>query len=207
MRERNERLRRQLHAKQQLIRALLVLLAVMTTVSTTLCAVCTSQHRALVEQRRTPESETLPTLQTIYYYSDEIPLDHFLQEVAQDACKANGVPYSLALAVIEQESAFNPEADNGLCYGLMQINRINYQWLRDIGIEPASYKGNIEAGVYMLGELLKKYGDVHKALMAYNCGETGAKRLWNNGQMTSAYSSSVVNLAQKWAQQVKEANA
>ena len=49
-------------------------------------------------------------------------------------------------------------------------------------------------------ELLEKYSDTHKALMAYNCGETGAKRLWNQGYLTSTYSRKVVTNYEKWQQ-------
>lgn len=116
----------------------------------------------------------------------------------QDACEKYNVPYALALAVAECESSFNLEADSGTCWGVMQIHPINYPRLRENGIEPTEYEGNITAGVFMLGELLDKYTDTHKALMAYNCGETGAKRLWNQGYFTSKYSRKVVEKYEKW---------
>lgn len=135
-----------------------------------------------------------------YRYNAEIPLSRFLQITMQNACREYGVPYTLALAVAECESSFDLEADSGTCYGLMQINPINYDRLRSFGIEPTEHKGNVVAGVYMLGELLEKYGDTHKALMAYNCGETGAARLWEKGYTTSSYSEKVINTMEKWQQ-------
>lgn len=54
----------------------------------------------------------------------------------------------------------------------MQIHPINYPKLHENRIEPTEYEGNIVAVVFMLSELLEKYSDTHKALMAYNCGET-----------------------------------
>lgn len=135
-----------------------------------------------------------------YILTEDVPLSFDLQRVMQDACDKYGVPYALALAVAECESSFILEADNGTCWGLMQIHPINYPRLRENGIEPTEYEGNIVAGVFMLGELLEKYSDTHKALMAYNCGETGAKRLWNQGYLTSTYSRKVVTQYEKWQQ-------
>ena len=135
-----------------------------------------------------------------YILTEDVPLPFELQRVMQDACDTYGVPYALALAVAECESSFILEADNGTCWGLMQIHPINYPRLRENGIEPTEYEGNIVAGVFMLGELLEKYSDTHKALMAYNCGETGAKRLWNQGYLTSTYSRKVVTKYEKWQQ-------
>lgn len=133
-----------------------------------------------------------------YVLTEDIPLAFEYQRAMQDACEKYNVPYALALAVAECESSFNLEADSGTCWGVMQIHPINYPRLRENGIEPTEYEGNITAGVFMLGELLDKYADTHKALMAYNCGETGAKRLWNQGYFTSKYSRKVVEKYEKW---------
>lgn len=147
-------------------------------------------------------TEEIPT----YFYSKSIPLSSELQETMQQACEKYGVPYTLALAVAESESSFDLEADSGTCWGIMQIHPINYPRLRENGIEPTEYQGNITAGVFILGELLEKYTDTHKALMAYNCGETGAKRLWNEGYMTSTYSVKVVTLSEKWQEIINSDN-
>ncbi len=143
---------------------------------------------------------TVKTVKTVTpAYIAEIPLSEELQTVMMAACEKYDVPYSLALGVCEAESTFQPDADNGICYGLMQINPVNYNQLRNQGIEPTTYDGNIKAGVYMLGQLLSKYdNDIHKTLMAYNCGEEGAEWLWQNGYSTSDYSTNVVDLAEKW---------
>ena len=141
-----------------------------------------------------------------YSQNENVPLPFELQGTMQQACKKYGVPYALALAVAESESSFDLEADSGTCWGVMQIHPINYPRLRENGIEPTEYEGNITAGVFLLGELLEKYTDTHKALMAYNCGETGAKRLWNEGYMTSEYSVKVVTLSEKWQETINNDN-
>jgi soluble lytic murein transglycosylase-like protein len=130
--------------------------------------------------------------------SEDVPLDPELQVYIHDACETYDVPEPLVLALIEHESGFNPKASNGTCYGLMQIHRINYGWLREAGIEPLEYPGNIEAGVLKLGNLLDKHAAPHKALMAYNAGESGAKRVWDQGIYTSAFSRSVMRAAEKY---------
>lgn len=132
--------------------------------------------------------------------NQNVPLPDYLQLVMQQACEEYSVSYTLALAVAECESSFDLEADSGTCWGLMQINPVNYARLRELGIEPTEYKGNIVAGVFMLSELLNKYGDTHKALMAYNCGEYGASRLWDKGYYTSSYSRKVTDTQTKWQQ-------
>ena len=165
--------------------------ATQPTVSTTVHIPSTDAPTPTVSV--TPEPER-------YILTENVPLPFDLQRAMQDACDKYGVPYALALAVAECESSFILEADNGTCWGVMQIHPINYPRLRENGIEPTEYEGNIVAGVFMLGELLEKYSDTHKALMAYNCGETGAKRLWNQGYLTSTYSRKVVTNYEKWQQ-------
>ena len=148
------------------------------------------------------EPETVPqeTEGQGFLHSDDIPLSYELQEVMQQACEDYGVPYALALAIAECESSFNLDADNGTCWGLMQVHPINYDRLRGLGIEPTDYEGNIVAGVLLIGELLDKYGDQHKALMAYNCGEGGAAKLWQQGYYSSQYSRHVLNVSDSWQQ-------
>ena len=83
--------------------------------------------------------------QSSYVFTAEVPLDHHLQMVMQQAAEKYGVPYALLLAIAEQESSFDTTADNGVCYGLMQIHPINYARLRGLGIEPTDTAGNIFA--------------------------------------------------------------
>ena len=52
---------------------------------------------------------------------------------------------------------------------------------------------NIYAGTYIISGFVHKYDDYNLALMAYNCGETGASRLWKQGYYSSKYSRSIIN--------------
>ena len=134
----------------------------------------------------------------ITYYFD-VPLSAEVQDCIFACCEQYGLWPELVLAVIEVESSYNANAYNGSCYGLMQIHEVNHPRLMDeLGItdfyEP---KDNIQAGCYMLSELLAKYGEVHAALMAYNCGERKAAELWDSGVYTTEYTRKVVEIMKK----------
>ena len=141
------------------------------------------------------------------YQSDAVPLNQDTQAQVLGWCEEYGVPYSVALAVIEAESSFRPDAENGSCYGYMQINSINKSWLfQEIGVtnleDPLQ---NLHSGIYMLGDLYGKYGDWHKALVCYNCGETGAyNHYFSQGLTSSGYSRHVMELEAKWAEVVSQ---
>lgn len=131
--------------------------------------------------------------------SDGQLLSYELQEWMQDCCERYSVPYALALAIAEVETHFDPDAVSTTNdYGLMQINKVNHEWLLEIGIDPLTHKGNIEAGVHIISGHLQNYGDIERALMAYNCGATGARRLWDDGIFETEYSRKVMTAFEYW---------
>jgi len=145
-----------------------------------------------------PKEPTVEELLASGILTDEIALSYELQLCAREASETFHVPYKLLLAVMFRESSYNPNAANDICHGLMQIHQMNFDWLES---ELAEYgvtdiknnpEDNIYAGAFMLGRLIGKYDDYHKALMAYNCGESGAKRLWEQGYTSSTYSRNVL---------------
>lgn len=116
------------------------------------------------------------------YLRDDVPLSYELQDVLQTECERCGVDYALALGLIETESGFDPDADNGLCYGLMQLNR-NYF---PADLSPAE---NIRAGIEYLADQLGRYETVEAALCGYNAGhDTGARD----------YANAVLAAAERW---------
>ena len=150
------------------------------------------------------EPDTIFNIEELIIESDGQRLDTELQAVMYEMCEKYDVPFALALAVAEQESRFNPNVVSETHdYGIMQINRINFSWLRKKGIEPLEPEGNIEAGVLMLSEAVKKHGDYGLALMAYNCGDTGAKRLWTKGIYSSEYSRTTMARFHKWDEYIR----
>ena len=129
------------------------------------------------------------------YY--DIPLSKDLQLYTYNKCVEYGIPdhYELVLAMMWQESNYTVDLVSSTNdYGIMQINSCNHSWLVDL-LGPTDFldaSDNINAGVYVISKLLIKYGDEHKALMAYNMGEHGASLNWQAGNYTSKYSRSVV---------------
>lgn len=119
-----------------------------------------------------------------------------IQSQITAAALQQGVDPSLALAVAQQESSFNPNAvskpnANGTVdYGLFQINSSN---LASFGVSnPLDPTQNINAGVTYLGQLLTQYnGDQSKALAAYNAGP-GAVASGNIPSSTQSYVAAVL---------------
>lgn len=99
----------------------------------------------------------------------------------------------LIFAIIEKESSGNPNAENGGCYGLMQISE---RWHRDrmerLGVTDLyDPYGNILVGVDYLMELAEKYEDLDMVLMVYN-GSSDAQERWESGNPTE-YATSIMN--------------
>lgn len=135
-----------------------------------------------------------------------IPLAEDLQEYTFTLCQEHGIDYEIVLALMDQESSYRPNLISKTNdYGLMQINKVNHEWLkRELEIKDfLDPQESIQAGTRMLGDLFKKYEDPHKALMAYNFGEGGAKKHWKQGTYSSKYSRSVMAKADK-LKEVKE---
>lgn len=130
-----------------------------------------------------------------------VPLPEAIQMYMFECCASDDVPADLVIAVIDKESDFIEDAVSGTGdYGLMQINKCNHEWLEDLYgvtdfLDPYD---NIFCGVKILSMYLERYGDVHKALMAYNMGESNAKALWDKGIVTSEYSREVVAIMEEY---------
>lgn len=156
------------------------------------------------EINHTPEPTPAPR------YRDDIVSDgrllsYELQEFMQDCCEEYGVPYALALAVAEVETHFDPDAVSRTGdYGLMQINECNHEWLLEKGFDVMTYEGNIEAGIYIISGHLANYGEPELALMAYNCGASGARKLWAAGQYQTDYSRKVMAAFEYWTSVLEE---
>ena len=123
----------------------------------------------------------------------DIPLSHALQDVADRACEEYGILPDVLYAVMKVESGYQVDAQNGSCYGLMQIHTINMEYLSsNIGTtDLTDPEQNIQAGAFILGGYLEKYS-LTDSLMAYNLGEGGAKRLWKQGIHETGYTRKVL---------------
>ena len=157
------------------------------TVSTSIETTSTSIAETVAYQT----AEEIP--QSRIYY--DIPLNMEQQDIVREISEEYGVPFELVLAVMQVESNFDVTAiGNGNCYGIMQIHQINHPALESqLGITDwLSLSDNTRAGCYMLGQLIDKYQDETRALMAYNMGEGAAKKAWNAGTRSTTYTNKVM---------------
>lgn len=127
----------------------------------------------------------------------DVPLSEDFQIYLHGLCEDTGVPFTLAVAVIEQESHYDPQAVSPWGdYGLMQINRICHAWLsEELGItdffDPWQ---NARAGVYILGLYYSQYGADSGTLVAYNMGQPAAEALFAQGVYETDYSRRVMGI-------------
>lgn len=142
-----------------------------------------------------PSLTPIPAPQVFYF---DVPLSEELQDYIREKCTEYEVPMELVIALIDKESSFRSDVVSTTNdYGLMQINKCNHQWLSStLGIRDfLDPMENVLCGIYMLSDHLDDTdGDIELALMMYNCGEGGAKRLWGNGIYSTSYSHSVMTL-------------
>ena len=164
----------------------------------------------------TPPQETITVIKTVEvpaYKSNvlvdtadvflfDVPLSDSLQRYIYEICADENVPITLVMAMIEHESRFNPEVVSSTDdYGLMQINEVNHEWLEEDFrcADMLNPYQNVFCGIKIIAKYIEKYeGDYGKALMAYNMGDYGARKAWQNGVTITKYSTSVLELMQKY---------
>lgn len=133
-------------------------------------------------------------------------LDDATQQMILDKCEEYNIDFAFTMAVIFKESSFRPNADSGSSVGLMQINRINHEWLsKELGLTDFfDPEQNVTAGLYMLRDLFEKYEDPAMVLMAYNHGEAGARKLWKKGIYSTDYVEGVLQQAEIYNEEIQE---
>ena len=199
--------------KQKRVGLLVIASVAVVAVGTTSMVACAaiSQVKPIVDEKNSSVVECLASQggQMEPLICEAVPLSADFQKKVQEFCGDSCVPYEIALAVIYQESRFDENAVNGSCVGLMQVNRINGQWLFDeIGItDLEDPEQNLHAGIWMLGELFQKYGEWNMALTAYNHGEAGAKKkFFDNGKISCDYSEEVLRNSEEWKAVLEESH-
>ena len=129
----------------------------------------------------------------------ELPLE--LESHIDAAAARYNLDADLVRGVIWTESRGVVDADNGLCYGLMQINtKYADVFCEGAGVQNITDpKNNILAGCWWLAEVLEwADGDEILALMAYNMGQTGAWKRWEAGTRSTTYSDTVLAAKEKF---------
>lgn len=99
------------------------------------------------------------------------PVNHGYDSLIIREAKANRLDPALVKAVIAAESNFSPRAvSRAGALGLMQLMP---QTARGLGVEdPLEAPENVSGGSRYLREMLNRYGDLSRALAAYNAGPT-----------------------------------
>lgn len=128
-----------------------------------------------IDKALNPEKETPAPMNITKIY--DVPLSAELQIYINELCEYYEVDMPMVLAVIGQESNYNPDliGDGGNSIGLMQIQpHWHAERMDKLGAtDLADPYQNVTVGIDILAELLND-GGVEWALTAYNAGEAKA---------------------------------
>jgi soluble lytic murein transglycosylase len=103
------------------------------------------------------------------------PRNRIYDPLIGDAAANEGIPPALVKAVIAAESAFVSDAVSRKgAQGLMQLMP---QTAREMGVSnPLEPAQNVRGGTSYLRSMMDRYGDLGRALAAYNAGPTAVDR-------------------------------
>lgn len=145
-----------------------------------------------VEEAETAQNEAQ---QDVFY---KVPLIKEHQKYLKKLCKKYGVPEKVVLALIQKESNFQADIISKTNdYGLMQINKINHNWLAEkLNITNfLDVKQNLKAGIFLLADCITNTKTLEQALMCYGLGYGGANQLFNQGVCSTTYTRDLLNIA------------
>lgn len=159
--------------------------------------------------QETPAPTPQPTIEvkTIHPPDLNIPLNDDLQNYIYEQCGYDDDLYCLMIAVIEKESSFIEDAvsADGHDHGLMQLRDSYYDaWMERYQVsDPTEPYDNVTVGIALLKGYLDKYKYKNLALMCYNCGESGAKKLWKKEKYSTDYTDEVLSNYKSYLSEVK----
>ena len=103
-----------------------------------------------------------------------LPTAELIDAAITKYSRLHAVDASLIRAIVAAESGFGPAARSSAgAIGLMQLMPAT---ARTLGVNPKVPDENIEGGVRYMSQLLKMFGQVELALVAYNAGPAFAER-------------------------------
>lgn len=157
----------------------------------------------------TPTLEPTPTEAVMPKYN--IPLSEDLQTYIWDICQEYNIEYELFLALIKQESNFNPKAvnknTNGTCdLGIAQLNSVNHSYHSSLAgvsekdFDPYNPYMNTKAALGHLRDLYEswsKHGYTGDALDytvcgAYNRGTSGMQKYIASRGIKTDYAKNII---------------
>ena len=105
----------------------------------------------------------------------DVPINHGYDSLIKREARANRLDPALIKAVIAAESNFSPRAvSRAGAQGLMQLMP---RTAEQLGVEdPFGEAENVSGGTRYLREMLDRYGDLSRALAAYNAGPKAVDR-------------------------------
>ena len=105
----------------------------------------------------------------------DLPINHGYDSLIMREARANRLDPALIKAVIAAESNFSPRAvSRAGAQGLMQLMP---KTAEQLGVEdPFGEAENVSGGTRYLREMLDRYGDLSRALAAYNAGPKAVDR-------------------------------
>lgn len=132
----------------------------------------TAATQPVTEATEPPETTVATEPEVILY---DVPLSNGLQLYIIGLCEEKHIDPAIIFAMCFRESSYNPSAigDNGDSIGLMQIQpKWNYELMEELGcLDLLDPYQNVTVGIHIFEEkLYQYYGDIAKALTAYNRG-------------------------------------
>jgi soluble lytic murein transglycosylase-like protein len=97
-----------------------------------------------------------------------------VRQAIRDSAQRHAVSAPLAEAVAWQESRFRQGAVSPK--GAMGVMQLMPQTARTLGVDAGELKGNVEGGVTYLAQMIARFGDLPRALAAYNAGPEAVTR-------------------------------
>lgn len=140
-----------------------------------------------------------------YYYDprsqkyERIKFSREWQEYTYEMCLKYNVPYEIIMGLMGAETGWDVNigvSDNDLYYGIGMVHiEYNKEYLKKYGIDLCTPAGGVEAVCFIMSQKLNTFGDIDKALIAYNRGDGGARRLFRKEIYSTRYNRRIHEIA------------